>query len=72
MINKMEWAGTGFGLMGSLVLSTIGAQLAIVLFSISSMILLATATVKQQKSFILLQAGFLVCNAIGIVKFLFM
>ena len=72
MTDKMEWAGTGFGLMGSLVLSTIGAQLAIALFAVSSVLLLVTATIKKQKSFVLLQAGFLFCNAIGIVKFLFM
>jgi hypothetical protein len=68
MIKILEWSGTGFGLAGSLALATIGAQPALVLFSISSMILLATAKVNQQHSFVLLQGGFLFCNALGIVK----
>jgi hypothetical protein len=68
MIKILEWSGTGFGLAGSLALATIGAQPALLLFSVSSMILLATAKVNQQHSFVLLQGGFLFCNALGIVK----
>lgn len=68
MIKALEWTGTGFGLAGSLALATLGAQPALLLFSISSMILLATAKVNRQNSFVLLQGGFLFCNALGIVK----
>ena len=68
MIKALEWSGTGFGLLGSLMLATVGAQPALLLFSVSSMILLATAKVNQQHSFVLLQSGFLFCNVLGIIK----
>jgi hypothetical protein len=66
MIKIWEWIGTGFGLAGSLALATVGPGLALVLFSISSFILVSTAFWNRQNSFIFLQAGFLLCNALGL------
>ena len=71
MNKTLENCGTVAGISGSATLALVGAMPALVLFSLSSCFLLVAAVRQQQKNFVCLQLGFMVCNVLGLAKIFF-